>query len=78
MVTCTLADFAIGALPLAIMAPFKGTTQNQNLFLQKDIYFLPTQNKKKILQLGIHRDPVKCDLGKIMGRIRYHAFQNLN
>jgi hypothetical protein len=50
----TLAGFAIGTLHLATMAtlegpPFKTTTQNQNLFLTKDFYFLPTQAQKNHL-----------------------------
>jgi hypothetical protein len=49
--------------------PFKGTTQNQNLFLQKDFFFLQTQAQKKILQLVIHGDPAKCGLRKIMSKI---------
>ena len=57
--------------------PCKSTTQNQNLFLLKDFNFLPTQAKKiPLLQLGIHGDPAKRDLRKIMGKIRYHYFQN--
>ena len=57
--------------------PFKSTTQNQNLFPQKDFYFQPTQAQKKhLLQLGIHGNPAKRDLHKIMGKIRYHYFQN--
>ena len=54
-------------------------TQNQNLFPGKDFYFLPTQAQKNhLLQLGIHGDPTKCDLHKIMGKIRYHyIFSNL-
>ena len=79
----TLAGFAIGNLRFATMATLhllKGTartTQNQNLLLRKDFYFLPTQAKKThLLQLGIHGQPVKCDLHKIMGKIRYQYFQN--
>ena len=57
--------------------PFKSTTQNQNLFLRKYFYLLPTQAQKKhILQLGINGNPAKRDLHKIMGKIRYHYFQN--
>ena len=57
--------------------PFKSTTQNQNLFLRKNFYFLPTQAQKThLLQLGIHGNPAKLDLRKIMGKIRYHYFQN--
>ena len=37
--------------------PFKGKTQNQNLFPKKNFYFLATQAQKKhLLQLGIHGD----------------------
>ena len=53
--------------------PFKGTTQNQNLFPKKDFYLPPTQ-AQKLLQLGIDGDPAKRDLCKILGEIRYHYF----
>ena len=47
--------------------PCKSTTQNQNLFPRKDFNFLPTQAQKKhLLQLGIHGDPAKRDLRKII------------
>ena len=45
-----ITGFAIDAPSLSNNGypPFKGTTQNQNLFPRKDFYFLPTQAKKTL------------------------------
>ena len=43
--------------------PFEGNTQNPG-------------SRKHLLQLGIHGDLAKCDLRKIMGKIRYYYIQN--
>jgi hypothetical protein len=58
--------------------PFKSTTQNQNLSLQKDFYLLPTQAKKKaFITTGIHGNPAKRDLRKIMGKNKVSLFSKL-
>ena len=72
----TLAGFAIGTLCLATMAtiqaPFKDTTQNQNLFLQKDFYFPPTQAQKNHIYLNLVFMATLLNViyAKIMGKIR--------
>ena len=50
----------------------------RTLFPRKVFYFLATQTKKKhLLKLGIHGSPDKRELRKIMGKIRYYYFQNI-
>ena len=58
--------------------PFKSTTQNQNLFLRKDFYFLTTQaHKNHLLQLGKHGDLSKLDLDKKTAKYATDYFENL-
>ena len=75
----TLAGFAIGTLYLTTMATLHlralhktKTCSSERIF----IYCQPRLKKKHLLQLGIHGNPAKRDLRKIMGKIRYHYFKN--
>ena len=77
----TLAGFAIGTLRLAKMATLHlrelpMATKPKHVPLNRFLFPANPGSKIHLLQLGIHGEPSKCDLRKIMGKIRYHYFQN--
>ena len=62
----TLVVFTIGTLQLATMA----TLHLRLLHKTKTCSFPANPGSKQLLQLGIHGDPAKCDLRKIMDKVK--------
>ena len=64
----------IGTLRLATMA----TLQLTKMCSSETIFFSanPGSKTKHLLQISIHGNSAKWDLCKIMGKMRYHYFQN--
>ena len=76
----TLAGFTISAFHLATMATLHLRALHKTKTCSPKRIFISCQprlkKKKHLLQLGIHGNPAKRDLLKLMGKIRYHYFQN--